>query len=606
MIQRYGFDALRAAVPVHRPEAQAPALDAPRGTPARTGGNSGDAARVLERARKYLAAIPGAVKGNRSAEGYRVAAKLRRGFALPDADAWALMRSWNALNSPPLDEEELRSVFDNGLKYGKEAFGEKADAPRKSPAHSSGSEPARIVIPADAALDIRAFNLTDSGNAELFARLYGDRLRYDHRQGRWLLWAGNWWTADADGELHRLAKQAMRERYRLATDLEDTVLRIRQAKFSISSENRARLDSVLALAQNEAPIADAGDGWDSDPMLLGVLNGVVDLRTGTLRPGRAEDRITMHLDIPFDADAMRDGAERWIRFVLELFQDDAAMYDFLWRSLGYTLTGDTREQVLFVLYGSGANGKSTLLSTLRHVLGPYAHDAGFSTFELNGRASIPSDLAALCGRRFVSASECSEGVRLNEERVKALTGGDSITARFMYRDLFTFRPTCKIWLATNHKPRIADDSFAFWRRVRLIPFLAQFTGEKADKHLEETLHGEAVGVLAWIVRGCLEWQRRGLDAPEAVATATRQYEAESDPLNEFLSDCCILGDGYHVLSASLYRAYLAWADQQGVRDRERLTRASFGRRIGERFTRGRPKGEPTRYSGIGLLTSEGA
>ncbi len=192
---------------------------------------------------------------------------------------------------------------------------------------------------------------------------------------------------------------------------------------------------MLALAQDFRPIADTGGGWDADPWLLGVPNGVVDLRTGELRPGRREDRITMQTAVPYDPEAT---CPRWKQFLVEIFADDEELIGFVQRAVGYSITGITSEQCLLVLYGTGANGKGTLTITLKFVLGDYAWNMPFSTIEMRNRAAIPNDLAALVGRRFVMASETNDGARLNEARVKALTGCDPITARFLHAEFFTF------------------------------------------------------------------------------------------------------------------------------------------------------------------------
>ena len=264
------------------------------------------------------------------------------------------------------------------------------------------------------------FPRTDSGNAELFTGLYGDRLRYDHRRNRWLLWAGHWWKPDVDQEVLRLAKEAARRRYQVAPDLFDDPDELKaEAKWAISSESRMRLDAVLALAQAERPIADSGEGWDADPWLLGVANGVVDLRIGAVREGRSEDRITMHSPIPYDPEAQ---CPRWLTFLKELFGDDGELIDFIWRACAYSLTGLTNEECHFFCWGSGCNGKGTFQRVQRDILGDYAANTPFSTLEMSSRNSIPNDLAALYGKRLVTASELNEAVRLNEARMKMLAG----------------------------------------------------------------------------------------------------------------------------------------------------------------------------------------
>lgn len=440
--------------------------------------------------------------------------------------------------------------------------------------------------------------LTDAGNGEYFARMYGDRVRYDHRRRRWLMWDRHRWSDDADGEIRRLAKLAVRHRLLSTTKIEDLTRRGQAAKFAIQSEHRQRLDALLAQAQTEPPITDAGKHWDRDPLLFGAQNGILDLRTGRLRDGRPEDRITLHTAIGFDAKA---ACPRWLRFLDEVFGADVELIDFIQRAVGYSLTGLTTEQCLFLCYGTGANGKSVFLRVLRMLAGLHAFNAPFSLFEMHSRSAIPNDLAALVNRRLVTSSETNEGTRLNEARVKALTGCDPITARFMRAEFFTFEPVAKYWLAVNHKPSVADDSHGFWRRVRLIPFTRRFSGPAADQSLTDTLQTELPGILAWAVRGALAWQERGLPAPAAVHAATETYRLESDPLAAFIDGRCVVAEGVSVASSQAFKAYLAWGGEQGMRERELLTSTLFGKRMSERFEK-KHASSGNRYLGVGLLS----
>jgi putative DNA primase/helicase len=443
---------------------------------------------------------------------------------------------------------------------------------------------------------------TDAGNAHLVCALYGDQLRYDHRRGRWLAWRGHWWAEDTDGQPQRLALDAAQARLNLAFERLAGDDAKAAARWAIASRSRNRLEACLWIARSLPPVADAGDAWDANPWVLGVANGLVDLRTGELRPGRPEDRITMHAPVECNPDAQ---CPRWIKFLNEIFSGDGELMGFVRRAVGYSLTGSTREQCFFALYGSGANGKSVLLETLRHVLGPYAFDSGFSTFEDPGRyPPHPEQMAELAGRRLVTASETRESSRLNEQRLKALSHGDTTSAAFKHRKRFEFTPECKIWLGLNHKPRVADDSIGFWRSVRLIPFERQFLGTDADLELASKLKAEAPGILVWAVRACLEWQQKGLGLPDAVAEATVQYNAETDPIRAFIQDHCIEGTDCKVPTGDFYKAYLDWADREGIPKAEQLTHNGFSRRVGERYERKQIGAERLRvYLGIGLLHS---
>jgi putative DNA primase/helicase len=443
------------------------------------------------------------------------------------------------------------------------------------------------------------FMRTDAGNAELFASQNADELRYDHVRRCWFRWNGHIWMRDKDLYIMRRAKGVARCRMENALGLPESDDRAKEIKWALSSEGTYRLKALLEQAKATEPLTDSGEDWDSDPYLLAVKNGVIDLRKGTLRAGRPEDRITLQSQVPFDPSAT---CPRWEQFLHEILGGDEEVIRFVQRALGYCLTGATTEQCLFLCYGDGSNGKSTFLNVIAYILGlgEYAHNLPFSAFEIKSRSAIPNDVAALVGKRFVTAVETGEAQRLNEARVKALTGSDPVTARFLFADYFTFQPVAKFWLAFNHKPVVEDDSYGFWRRIRLIPFTQIFEESRKDKQLEAKLREEAPGILAWMVRGCLEWQEKGLGLPRAVEEATLEYRSESDLLNEFIEECCVLASELCVSSASLWDEYEKWARGQGQSSLQR--RAFAGRvqrlngvklgRLGAAGTRG--------WRGIGL------
>ena len=445
------------------------------------------------------------------------------------------------------------------------------------------------------------FPLTDAGNAELFAALYGHILRFDHARNRWLIWEEHRWAPDSDGEVRRLAKKAARVRYRTALDIEDLDLRGKTASSAVRSESRQRLDACLALARSEHPIADSGMTWDPDPYLLGVANGVVDLRTGMIRSGHPDDRLTMQVPVQYHVKAE---CPRWQQFLHQVFQRDGELIGFVQRALGYSLTGSVREQVLFLCHGTGSNGKSVFLDMLRNVLGDYAMNIPFTVLELQQRPSLTNDLASMAGRRLVTSSETNESTRLNEARIKALTGGDPITARFLYSESFTYEPVAKFWLAVNHLPRVRDDSYGFWRRVRVLPFNEQFTGDDADKGLPFKLLEELPGILNWGVQGALNWRLVGLAPPSAVMTATQAYRKDNDELDGFVADCCVVADGVRAEPGHLFSEYQRWSKEQGILERHRLGSRSFGTRIRERFGDSVSSNGKRYFLGIGLKANQ--
>ena len=449
----------------------------------------------------------------------------------------------------------------------------------------------------------QTFHRTDAGNAELLVHLFGDQLRYDHNRGKWLIWKGHRWLIDETGEVYSYALKTARHWLKLAAETEDDDKRQAMARHSFASESRARLTNMLELAAKKKPIARTIDEFDADPWLLGVANGVVNLRTGELRPGRPDDHITMSTEIGYDPGAT---CPRWIKFLEEVYGDNQHLVKFTRKMIGYSLTGDTSEQCFPILYGLGANGKTTKLNILKSALGDYAADTPFSTFEYNDSrwGNRPSnDVAALKGKRLVTAREGSYAVRLNEGRIKAMTGGDPVTCRFLHQEFFTYQPTYKIWLATNEKPIIRGTTRGTWRRIRLVPFEVTFE-DNADKDLERKLRAELPGILAWAVRGCLDWQKEGLPFPDEVKDATEEYRRESDPVSQFLAEGPVItGDTtYQVPATELYQVYRQWSEQHGEKV-ESQTR--FGRRLGElgyNKTRLSTGPRPTAYLGIGLLS----
>jgi putative DNA primase/helicase len=297
-------------------------------------------------------------------------------------------------------------------------------------------------------------------------------------------------------------------------------------------------------------------------------------------------------------------APRWGRFISEIFNDDQDLMLFVQRYLGYSLTGCTHEQILLLCYGQGENGKGVLMHVVLSILGDYGGNLPFATLELRQRSAIPSDLASLNGRRFVTASETSDGVKLNEPRVKMLTGSDPVTARFNYGDWFTFQPVAKFMLAVNHCPTVSDTSHGFWRRIRLVPFQRTFSGSARDPHLEEHFKTvEAAGILRWLVEGCLDWQAHGLGEPAAVSHATAAYQTDTDPIADFVSECVESEVGALTRASALQELYVKWADRSRLTRHDRLSAKDLGKRMAERFER-KHRNDGWVYVGVKLITGQ--
>lgn len=411
---------------------------------------------------------------------------------------------------------------------------------------------------------------TDLGNADYFADLFGGVLRYDQSRKRWLVWRGHRWEPDALKKAEEAAQTAARKRLLDAVSLpagngkdaqgqQDPVTHYRSEaiKWAVKSEDRFKIEAVLALAQKKSSISvQTSEGWDDNPWLLGVPNGVIDLQRGHLRSGKQEDHITLQAGVPYDPSAQ---CPRWDAFISEIFDGDDELVTFVRRSIGYTLTGDLREDCWFGCHGIGSNGKSTFFRVLHQIFGDYRYVAPFSLVERSSDAGgrRDFDIAYLQNKRFVMAAETREGGVWDEERLKRLSGGDPLHAEIKHGAEFEFLPTHKLWFMFNHQPRVRDHSLGFWRRVRLIPFARRFEDEQKDKLLEHKLTAELKGILAWTVRACLEWQREGLQIPQAVLSASQRYEADEDPLSVFIAKHVRMdGSGFELSAA--YRVYKDW------------------------------------------------
>ena len=406
--------------------------------------------------------------------------------------------------------------------------------------------------------DAPAFNLTDLGNTERLVAQHGGDLRYCYPWGKWLVWDGKRWNPDATGEVHRRAVRTVAAIYAEAESADDKDERRAIARHAATSESRTRIEAMIALSRSRPGIPALPEDFDSDPWLLNVENGTIDLRTGELRAHRREDLITKIAPVVYDPNAK---APRFLQFLGEVFEGDEELISFVRRFAGYSLTGSTEERVFTILYGRGKNGKTTLVELLEHAMGDYATTTDTETILAKRYQGVGNDVAALKGARFVATAEVERGRALAESKVKSLTGNDTVTARFLYAEPFAFRPEFKLWLSTNNKPVIRGTDDAIWDRIRLIPFAKRFEGTEADPRLPEKLRAETPGVLAWMVQGCAEWQRGGLGEPEKVAAATTGYRAEMDALAAFIDEECVVRPEAWCKFADLYASYTRWCEE---------------------------------------------
>jgi putative DNA primase/helicase len=434
---------------------------------------------------------------------------------------------------------------------------------------------------------------TDTGNAERLADRHGAKLRYCYPWGKWLVYDGVRWRVDDRGVVVRLAKETARSIFEEAKETPSDAAANQLGKWAISSLSESKLRAMISLAQSEPGIPVLPEELDASPSLLNVLNGTIDLRTGKLREHRRGDLITRVAPVEYEPGAT---APTWEAFLEEVLPGKE-LRAFVQRAVGYSATGDTSEQCMFINHGGGANGKSTFQEALSAALGEYAMRTPTEMLLAKRSDGVPNDVARLKGARFVSASETEEGRRLAESRIKDLTGQDTITARFMKAEWFDFVPTHKLWISTNHKPEVRGTDAAIWRRIRLVPWTVSIAPAEQDKKLPEKLRSELPGILAWVVRGCLEWRRKGLQAPEEVRQATGDYRSEMDVLATFLEECCILRSDAMAFAKNLYIAYKEWCEANGE-PIEKQRR--FGMRLTERGLRRQKVGGVYRWYGIGL------
>jgi putative DNA primase/helicase len=399
------------------------------------------------------------------------------------------------------------------------------------------------------------FTLDDIGNARRFAAEHSRELVYVATfHPSWWWWDGRRWAPDHRGFHFEAGKRTVDRMLAEATTA-------KERKAAEDSRRLNRLLAMLKLAQSDPLMAREAVEFDANPWLLNVGNGTVDLRTGELKGHDRSDLITLLAGADYQPDAPTPTWAPFLNTVLPAEQ----LRGYQQRIIGLAAFGLTLEHILALLYGSGANGKSTFVNAIRTALGEYAHEAPVSTLVGTARpGNATPDLADLRGRRFVTVSETREDGRLSVERVKALTGGDAITARYLYRQPFTFTPSHTVILQTNHRPRIHDDGHAIWRRLKLVPFETTIPDQEQRKELPQELAAERDGILAWTVQGALDYMDHGLLEPEAVTTATAAYRADEDALGVWVEECCDRDIAAWESTSALRESFAVWAKANGI------------------------------------------
>ncbi len=393
---------------------------------------------------------------------------------------------------------------------------------------------------------------TEDGLATAFTRRYGDDWRYCSLWGKWLVWTGVRWNSDQLLYVTHLSRGICRS----------ASLKADTARQKTKLASSATIAAVEKIARSDPKHAATADEWDADVWALNTPGGVVDLRTGQLRAHRREDRMTK-VTTATPRGRNGEGCPAWLAFIADITGGNTDLAAYLQRVVGYCLTGVTSEHALFFLYGTGANGKSVFVNVLTTILGDYAANAPMDTFMEARGDRHPTELAGLRGARLVSSIETEQGRRWNESKVKAITGGDKVSARFMRQDFFDYLPQFKLLIAGNHKPAIRNVDEAMKRRLHLIPFTVTVPPERRDGRLTEKLLKERDGILAWAIEGCLAWQRQRLDPPDCVRSATEAYFDEEDAIGDFLDEEAQCHQQARVAVADVFLRWQEWAGRRG-------------------------------------------
>ncbi len=431
-----------------------------------------------------------------------------------------------------------------------------------------------VVEPAGTTAEPRHF--TDLGNAMRLVELHGADIRYSYESKKWYCWNGKYWQEDRTGKIKRLAKKTVRQMYAEAANIQDDRDREAFIKHALKSESENRLKAMVSLAQSEPGIPILLNQFDADPFLLNCQNGTINLRTGELQEHKRGDYLTKISPIEYNP---KIRSKVWETF-LDRVIPDPQVRAFVQRFAGYSITGDVSEEKFAFSYGPPATGKSTFLRAVMAAAGDYACTADFEAFLSNKNRGGPrNDIARLAGKRFVVSVEVEDGRKLAEGLVNQLTGGDIVTARFLYQESFEFVPQFKLWFAANNRPKVTGPDGAIWRRILQIPFREVIPANERNPELKNILCDTEItgpAILAWLVEGCLAWQQEGLNPPDAVKQTTEEYRQEMDPLADFIADKCVMVPQARVSNPEIWKAYKTWCEENGERyplGRKRFTQA---------------------------------
>jgi putative DNA primase/helicase len=428
---------------------------------------------------------------------------------------------------------------------------------------------------------------TDLGNVDRFVDQHKDRIMATGSKHSWLIWDGARWQASGDRKAYAMAVETVESIVHEIGAIEDIHALEELRKWAKQSQAEARIQAILAgAAKSEKLYADPAT-FDLRPDEINTKSGPINLVGGSPKSVRPESLFTKTTAVPFKETEICASFET---FVDEIFGFDTELVDWMQRAIGYSLTGLTTEQVLFVAYGTGANGKSTLFELLQKLLGDYSKMADFETFVTGNKSDVRTmeAIGELKGIRFALASEIDSARRFDEALIKKLTGGDTLRGTTLRSSAFQFTPQFKLWLLTNHLPFARDGSHGFWRRIKVVPFTQTFRGDQLDTQLFDKLWAEREGILKWCVSGAMKYYaqlyrsggKTGLGPCKAVDQATETYRYDNDTVMRFISEEVEVVDGHKLTARDLFRAYESWSFDQGIK--HPITEQIFSRRMEER------------------------
>jgi putative DNA primase/helicase len=442
-------------------------------------------------------------------------------------------------------------------------------------------------------IEKKFYSYDDTGNAQRFADVYGEVIRYSYIRKNWYFFDSKIWLIDQQGMIKSLVDRVVEkmkdEPVYVPTGADEEDIRKAFNKHIKNSRSSRGKTNMVKESEHLLPIQP--HEFDSDPDLFNVQNGYLELKTGKLKDHDKNKYFTKISSVEYTD---KIDCPLWLDFLNQIFNEDKPLINYIQRSIGYSLSGSTEEQMMFILYGNGRNGKSVFLDIITEMFGSYATNIQPQTIMVKQQGSgANSDIARLNGARLVTTTEPNEGVRLDEGLVKQLTGGDKVTARFLYENEFDFIPQFKLWMATNHKPIIRGTDDGIWRRMAIIPFTVQIPEHKVDKRLKHKLKRELMAILNWAVEGYMLWRATGLQEPQTIKDQRKEYRGEMDVVEAFIEDCCIRNENYKAQAKTLYQTYREWAQSNG---QYLMSNTKFGREIGKKFVKFQSNG--VYYKGI--------